>query len=154
MDEEKIAVSGEDKDLDAASYIEALNKIKSSSVDKNLYNKVVEENKKLTNALANGEYNNQPVVVEGPSYEDLEKRIVNGKSNLDIITASLQHRKKLLEETGMDEYACGTTTRRGYNPSADQLYQAELTAQQLTDLVDACDGDKDLFDTLLQKNSR
>lgn len=153
MEEEKV-VSGENKDLDAASYIEALNKIKSSTVDKNLYEKVVEENKTLTNALANGEYSSQPEVVEGPTLQDLEKRIMKGKSNLEIITASLEHRKKVLEETGMDEYACGTTSRKGYNPSADQLYQAELIANQLTDMVDSCDGDKDLFDTLLQKNSR
>lgn len=153
-DENKKTESGANEEMDATSYIEALNKLKSSTVDKSLYEESLKENRQLMNALANGGSLQPSNEVKGPTKKELEDQILHGKSNLEIVKASLAHRKMVLEETGMDEYACGTTNIKSYNPTAEQVAAAEDTAAKLTELVEACEDNKDVFDTLLQKNSR
>lgn len=153
-EEEKKVESGNNESMDATTYIEALNKIKSSTVDKSLYEESLKENRQLMNALANGSTLQPAEAVQGPTKADLEKAILHGSTNLEIVQASLAHRQKVLEETGMDEYAYGTSNIKTYNPTQEQIANAEATAAGLAELVEAAEGDPDVFDTLLQKNSR
>lgn len=152
MTEEKVETSQEVVN-DNADYIEAIKNLKASSVDKAVYDKKVEENKKLLQALVQGDVI-KPEIVTGPSKKELEDIMLHSNSNLDIAKASLKHRELVLEETGRDEYACGTTSARAYNPSAEQLMQAEQTAKILTELVEQADGDRDYFNTLLKKANK
>lgn len=156
MKDEQINVSAETSTaMDANSYVEALNQLKASTVDKSLLDAAREENKRLLNALAT-QRPVEPTQVEdnGPTKEELAKIIITpGKSNLEVITASLKHREMVLAETGKDEYAMGTSAGGKYNPTQMQLAQAEATAEALSDLVNEANGDADIFDTLLMRNS-
>lgn len=141
--------------MDANSYVEALNQLKASTVDKSLLDAAREENKRLLNALATQRPVEPVQVVDnGPSKEQLAEIIVApGKSNLEVITASLKHREMVLAETGRDEYAMGANKGGKYNPTQSQLAQAEATAEALSELVNEANGDADVFDTLLMRNS-
>lgn len=92
------------------------------------------------------------VVEDGPSKADLEKILLDPEStNLQIITASLKHREIVLRETGKDEYAASVAKGQRYEVHPNQLLEAEQTAQALQDLVDQCNGDEDVFNTLIKK---
>lgn len=155
-DEELKNVSSQDvAGMDANSYIEALNQLKASTVDKTLLEQAQEENKRLLNALANQRpIETTQVVDDGPTKEQLEKVITGEQSNLAIITASLKHREMMLEETGRDEYAIGASKGGLYNPTSEALAKAQATAEALENLVNEAQGDADYFDTLLQRSCR
>ena len=131
-------------------YLDTINELKASTVSKTLYDKLKGENKKLLNALANGEQVDIPKE-EKESIEDLRKKLFKkdgNLSNLEYTETALKLRKALIEKGERDPflpYGEKTTV------SSDMIDKANRVAEGLQYCVDQADGDSMMFTSYLQK---
>lgn len=127
-------------------YIDAIREMQKNSVSREKYNKLEAENKQLLDTLVNGGTIEQVVVEPKASIEDLRKKIADSDktkiSNLEYMTAMLELRDRVLEETNDDIFA--------QNNSYEERTKAERVAEIYQHCVDVADGDADAFDREFQ----
>lgn len=148
---EETRVSGEDVIDENVDYIEAINKIKETHVPKEQYSKLREENKRLIDALVNGEQ--IEVQTETPvNVDELRKTLFNGDrelNNLEYVDTALKLRKALIEKGERDPFLPSGTH---VNITADMIEKAQNVADVLQECVDFADGDSGIFTAQLQRN--
>ena len=127
-------------------YIEQIQNLKANTVNKEEYEKLVQENKKLIGALVDGK--NLPAEVDDvKSVEDYKKVLANPDSNnLEYCTALLGVRNCVLEEKGIDIFLQP-------NASVADREAAEAVAKTIQEAIDYCDGDSQLFTQELQRRT-
>lgn len=150
IDEEKVVSSGDVAD-NSTDYIETIKNLKETTVSKEQFLKLKEENKKLLNAWASGEPNpNKTEVVENKiSIEELKKRL--GKSdltNLDYVETALALRERILDEEGIDTFLPNAST---YVANDYDRAAADKVARELQEIVDIADGNPDIFNNEFQR---
>ena len=127
-------------------YIEQIKNLKENTVNKEEYEKLVQENKKLIGALVDGK--NLPAeVADVKTADDYKKVLANPDSNnLEYCTALLGLRNQVLEEKNIDIFLQP-------NASAADKEAAEAVAAKIQEAIDYCGGDSQLFTQELQRRT-
>lgn len=147
----------EEKDLttnptqeDNVDYIQAINDLKNSTVPKEQYTKLKEENSKLLKSIISGDTSG----IETKEKTDataLRKdlfNVDNPLSNLDYITKVLELRDTIIEEGGNDPFLpYGSKIA----PDNNDIECANRVAEVLKDCVDYAQGDSLVFTNELQR---
>lgn len=148
MEEENKTV--ETEKITADDYLANLQALKDSTVSKDEYNRLIEENKKLANALANGlPYEQDDKEEANVDVDALRKSFLsNHKSNLELIKDALELRKAVMDEGGVDP---ALPTNPEYVWNQDDADKSDRIFSILQDCVDYAEGDPDVFNLALAK---
>lgn len=125
-------------------YLAAIKELKKNSVNKEDYDALLLENKKLLDAVVNG----QQVEISGEakeeSIEELRKKVFNNddQSNLEYVTNALKLRKRLIEEGYEDPFV--PQGEKIVASDADYARAAKV-ATVLQEMVDTANGDPNIF---------
>lgn len=132
-------------------YLEAIQSLKQNSVDRSEYEKLKAENKKLINAVVNGQSANEP---EQPKMRDtdvIRDELFNKEhNNLDYVKLALELRSALISEGKPDPFLpMGSQIA----PTADDEAKAEKVAQIYQECIDYAEGDSKLFTQELMRRT-
>ena len=131
------------------TYIDTIEQLKSTTVPKEDYNKLVEENKKLISTLARNEKRDEAVKPAGPTLKELNAELCADieLSNLDYAKLSLAQRNAAIAAGKNDPYL-----PYGHNikPTPDDIRKADLVAKTLKDCIDEANGSSNAFTARLQ----
>ena len=132
-------------------YITAIKELKQNSVDRSEYDKLKAENKKLIQAVVNGQS------IEGeskPEYRDVNEirdELFNHEhNNLDYVTLALELRNTLIAKGETDPFL---PVGSQISPTADDAEKAEKVAQVFQECIDYANGDSALFTQELQRRT-
>ena len=150
LDEQEQSVTGAVEDS-TPDYLEAIQSLKQNSVDRSEYEKLKAENKKLINAVVNG----QSVDVESqPKHRDADtirdELFNNEHNNLDYIKLALELRSTLIAEGKPDPFL---PMGAQISPTAEDVEKAEKVAAVYQECIDYADGDSKLFTQELQRRT-
>ena len=152
MENEEIQTSVTGKVEDSTpDYLAAIKELKQNSVDRSEYDKLKAENKKLIDAVVNG----QPGDVESkPQYrnpDEIREELFNNEhNNLDYVKLALELRSSLIAEGKPDPFLpMGSQIA----PTADDVEKAEKVAQVYQECIDYADGDSKLFTQELMRRT-
>lgn len=128
----------------ASDYIEAIQNLKRNTVQKDEYEKLQAENKKLLEALIDGGQITQQEGEDTPvDIEEFRKVIQDENStNLDYCKAMLAWREELMKEGKQDPFL--PFGKNVQITEADKK-AAEKVAQVFQECVDYADGDSEIF---------
>lgn len=139
----------------ADDYINAIQQLKSTTVDKSLYEQKVEENKKLISALMDGANNSSLIQNNNKeksiSSHDLRQKFYDDDvemNNLEFISTALQLREALMAEGKPDPFL--PSGHKVVATSEDESAAARV-AEALQCCVDIAEGDNDVFTQELQR---
>lgn len=149
--EELLQNESEQKNVaDNVDYIEAIREIKENTVNKGDYLKLKEENKKLINALANGERIEQAQEIK-VDIEELRNNLFNKElNNLDYITNALALREELMKQGEKDPFL---PYGKNIMPTNEDIETAQRVADVLQECVDIAEGDSASFTIALQNRT-
>ena len=149
MTEENLTnVSGEEVDTNA-DYIAAINELRQNSVDRSKYDQLRAENKKLLEAIVQGQAIELPQTQERPSVEELRANYLKeDQSNLEFITNTLKLREALIAEGNPDPFL---PIGEQIMPSDQDIATANKVAEVLQECVDYAEGDSAVFTNELQR---
>lgn len=140
----------EDANID---YIEAINKLKRNSVDKDKYDALRAENKKLIDSIVNG----QSVEVEAQpinkrSAKDIRNELFNTAelSNLEYVEKALELRDAVLNEKGVDIFV---GAGHKLNPSQEDYETANRVAETFKECLEYAQGDSEVFTNELMRKT-
>ena len=146
-DEKVVETSTED-------YIEAINKLKSNTVDKAEYEKVREDNRKLLDSIVNGSsLEKEPEAPKLREPQEIRKELFSGDqsiSNLDFAKKSLELREALIKRGEVDPFL---PHGRQIIPTDEDVASAERVASVLAECVEYADGDNSIFTNELQRRT-
>ena len=131
------------------NYIEALAKMRENSVPKEQYQKLVDENKQLVEAMINGE----TIKNSAPEPEvDIDKLrselLTKDMTNMEYTKKSLELRNELLKRGEHDPFA---PYRHNAEPEESDLVAASKAANALQHCLDVANGYPDVFNNELQR---
>lgn len=134
----------------SSMYLEQIKNLKANTVSKTDYDKLMNENRNLLKTIVEG----NPVSTEtqdqpSRSIKELAHDLCHGDlSNLDYIKTSLEHRKKMIEEKGIDPYLGVSHTSA---PTDEQIASANQVASFLEGLLESADGNTIVFNNEYQR---
>lgn len=151
MTEEEQNETGEQVAMET-DYLAAINQLKQNSVPRQQYDQLMAENKKLLDAVVNGQTAEQqapaPVAPDIQALRD--KTFAEGQTNLEMVTNALALRKALMESGEPDPFLpCGDKTI----PTAEDVAAAEKVATVFQECVDYAQGDSQLFTNELMRRT-
>lgn len=137
-----------------AATVEALKRLKETTVSKEQYNKLDEQYKQALDAIINGNgVSSDTVVVENKeTVEELRKDLFGGKrlSNLDYWKKALALREELMARGETDPFLpVGTKIV----PEQSDIDAANRVAQIVQECIDYADGDSAAFTNELQRRT-
>ncbi len=140
------------EEVNASAYIDALNKMKENMVDKTKYDKLVEDNKKLVEALANGNHFEEEEQESMEPSSEIAKRIFKNskryRNDLEFFTDALAYRDALIEEGQVDPFL---PFNHDYSPDESDVQKAQDIADALKECVEYAQGDPKLFTSELMR---
>ena len=145
MEEKELQnVSGEQVEDMTPDYLAAINELKQNSVDKAKYDALRLENKKLLDAVVNGQSVDQEAPKKEVSIQELRNRVFNqeDQTNLEYVTNVLALRKALIENGQPDPFVPSGSQ---YNPTQADYEKANRVAAILQEMVDDSEGDPNVF---------
>lgn len=150
QEEEKTVVTGSVEDS-TPDYLEAIQSLKQNSVDRSEYDKLKAENKRLINAVVNG----QPGDVETNNTmrdpQAIREELFNHEhSNLEYVKLALELRSSLIAKGEQDPFL---PIGAQIAPTAEDEAKAEKAAQIYQECVDYADGDSKLFTQELMRRT-
>lgn len=133
---------------DNSNYIEAINNLKATTVSKDKYDKLKEENAKLLNSLVKGETIAAAPETPKKTVNDIRTELFTKEhTDLEYVDLALQLRDATLEETGKDIFVSNSTTQ----PAKEEDYaSAQKAADVFKQCIDSSNGDNALFLAHLQ----
>lgn len=151
QENEKISEELDENKINAEDYIGALNELKQNSISLDKFNELQEENKKLLNALANGDYEEKETNIEDTITEEelIRELSTQEMTNLDFAKKTLLLREKIKDRTGED---CFVGKGHNYTSDENEKEKAENVAMILQTCIDNCDNDSNVFNALFSKN--
>ena len=157
MEEEKeISVTGTVED-NTQDYLAAIKELKQNSVDRSEYDKLRAENKRLIDAVVNGQPGQEEQAVVKHSKEqidDLRNELFNSPkelNNLEYITKAMELREALMENGEPDPFL---PVGKQISPTRDDLEGAEKVAQVYKECIDYAEGDSEVFTNELMRRTR
>lgn len=155
-EEKEISVTGTVED-NTQDYLAAIKELKQNSVDRSEYDKLRAENKRLIDAVVNGQPGQEEQVVVKHSKEqidDLRNELFNSPkelSNLEYITKAMELREALIENGEPDPFL---PVGKQISPTRDDLEGAEKVAQVYKECIDYAEGDSEVFTNELMRRTR
>ena len=156
MIEEETSVTGTVED-NTQDYLAAIKELKEKSVDRSEYDKLRAENKKLIDAVVNGQPGQEEQVVVKHSKEqidELRNDLFNSPrelNNLEYITKAMELREALMENGEPDPFL---PVGKQISPTRDDLEGAEKVAQVYRECIDYAEGDSEVFTNELMRRTR
>ncbi|MBO7692604.1 MAG: hypothetical protein J6T10_08235 [Methanobrevibacter sp.] len=152
MTEEEKVVTGNEVDDMTPDYLDAIKNLKQNSVDRQKYDELRAENKKLLNAIVNGQEVEQTKVPERRDTNEIREELFNHEhSNLDYIKLSLELRENLIAEGKPDPFL---PVGRQISPTREDEELAQKAAQVYQECIDFADGDSELFTNELMRRTK
>ena len=156
MIEEETSVTGTVED-NTQDYLAAIKELKEKSVDRSEYDKLRAENKKLIDAVVNGQPGQEEPAVSKHSKEqidELRNDLFNSPrelNNLEYITKAMELREALMENGEPDPFL---PVGKQISPTRDALEGAEKVAQVYRECIDYAEGDSEVFTNELMRRTR
>ena len=156
MTEEENSVTGTVED-NTQDYLAAIKELKEKSVDRSEYDKLRAENKKLIDAVVNGQPGQEePAAVKHSKeqIDELRNDLFNSPkelSNLEYITKAMELREALMENGEPDPFL---PVGKQISPTRDDLEGAEKVAQVYRECIDYAEGDSEVFTNELMRRTR
>lgn len=129
-------------------YIDTINQLKANSVSRSDYDKIRDENKKLLEAIVQGNSVETSSTEEAakPSIQDLRNKAygkgAENLTDLEYVSTVLDLRDALLEEEGIDHMI---PAGKKYSPDLNDQHCAQKAYEALRHCVDVADGDNEVF---------
>ena len=155
-EEKEISVTGTVED-NTQDYLAAIKELKEKSVDRSEYDKLRAENKKLIDAVVNGQPGQEEPVFTKHSKEqidDLRNDLFNSPrelNNLEYITKAMELREALMENGEPDPFL---PVGKQISPTRDDLEGAEKVAQVYKECIEYAEGDSEVFTNELMRRTR
>ena len=155
-EEKEISVTGTVED-NTQDYLAAIKELKQNSVDRSEYDKLRAENKKLIDAVVNGQSGQEEPVFTKHSKEqidELRNELFNSPrdlNNLEYITKAMELREALMENGKPDPFL---PVGKQISPTRDDLEGAEKVAQVYKECIDYAEGDSEVFTNELMRRTR
>ena len=151
MLEDEQVVTGNNVEDANTDYIEAIKTLKQNSVDRSEYDKLKAENKRLINAVVNGQELEEENKVEYRDVNDIRDELFNHEhSNLDYVKLALELRNTLIAKGETDPFL---PVGSQITPTADDAEKADKVAQVYQECIDYANGDAALFTQELQRRT-
>lgn len=142
MNDQDNNVTNQEVEINTASdYIDALKEMKANTVSKEDYNRLKEENKKLLNAVVNGEQ----IEIEQQKPADIKEiktRLLKAESTLEGVTAALELRDAIMAAGGTDPFL--PAGKKVLTTDYD-IETANKVAEGFRHCVDYAEGDPHIF---------
>lgn len=156
LEEEKVSVTGTVED-NTQDYLAAIKELKENSVNRSEYDKLRAENKRLIDAVVNGQPGQEEQVVVKHSKEqidDLRNDLFNSPrelNNLEFITKTMELREALMENGEPDPFL---PVGKQISPTRDDIEGAEKVAQVYKECIEYAEGDSEVFTNELMRRTR
>ena len=156
MQEQETSVTGTVED-NTQDYLAAIKELKEKSVDRSEYDKLRAENKKLIDAVVNGQPGQEePTVVKHSKeqIDELRNDLFNSPrelNNLEYITKAMELREALMENGEPDPFL---PVGKQISPTRDDLEGAEKVAHVYRECIDYAEGDSEVFTNELMRRTR
>ena len=148
QEEKELNVTGEKVEDMTPDYLAAINELKQNSVNREDYNKLKAENKKLLDSIVNG----TPVEVQSPQRKSIEELraayLKEDQTNIDYISNTLKLREALIAEGKPDPFS---PIVEQILPTDEDIAAANKVASVLQECVDYAEGDSAVFTNELQR---
>lgn len=132
-------------------YIKTIKDLKSNTVSKEVYLKQVEDNKKLLNALANGETIEAGKENKHRPTQEIRDDLFNKENNnLEFWEKALELRAAVLEDEGKDIFL---PVGHEYQADENDINTANKVADVVQQCIDYADGDSMVFTNELQRRT-
>lgn len=153
MTEEKlISETGEQVEDMTPDYLSAIKDLKKNSVNREEYDKLKAENKRLLDTIVNGQ---DVEVEEEPKYRDVgeirEELFNHEHNNLDYVKLALELRNALIAKGETDPFL---PVGKQISPTREDIEKAEMVAQVYQECIDYAEGDSSLFTQELMRRTR
>lgn len=156
LEEKEVSVTGTVED-NTQDYIAAIKELKQNSVDRSEYDRLRAENKKLIDAVVNGQPGQEEQVLVKHSKEqidDLRNDLFNSPrelNNLEFITKAMELREALMENGEPDPFL---PVGKQISPTRDDIEGAEKVAQVYKECIEYAEGDSEVFTNELMRRTR
>ena len=148
-----------EQEMSAEDYVEAIDKLKKTTVSKEDFLKLKEENKKLLNAVLNDQHVDSEPKTE--TVEELQKDLralkkelavaqEMGMSNLEFCSKALKYREKAMALGLQDPFVPNSPT----GPDDNDYKSAQKVAERLQQCVDEANGNPAVFRNLFEQSVR
>ncbi|MBR4967855.1 MAG: hypothetical protein IKY19_06470 [Bacteroidaceae bacterium] len=145
-------MGAEQQPFGAQDYLDNLSALKENMVSKEEYQKILDDNRKMANALANGINYSGEEQKEPVDIDELRDKLFSPehqrKTNLQYFTEVLQLRDALIEAGQPDPFL---PFNREYIPTQQDMADAERIANNLKECVETAAGDPAVFNVELQR---
>lgn len=150
-EEKKINEQGSESEM-AGDYLDAIKNLKETTVDRSKYDALKAENKKLLDAVVNGQEINVQQESNRRDAQTIREELFNQEhSNLEYITLALELRNTLIAEGKPDPFL---PYGRQISPTREDEEIAEKVAQVYQECVDFAEGDSELFTNELMRRTK
>ena len=156
LEEKEVSVTGTVED-NTQDYLAAIKELKEKSVDRSEYEKLRAENKKLIDAVVNGQPGQEEQVVVKHTKEqidDLRNDLFNSPrelTNLEFITKTMELREARMENGESDPLL---PVGKQISPTRDDIEGAEKVAQVYKECIEYAEGDSEVFTNELMRRTR
>ena len=156
LEEKETNVTGNVED-NTQDYLAAIKELKENSVDRSEYEKLRAENKKLIDAVVNGQPGQEEQVVVKHSKEqidELRNDLFNSPrelNNLEFITKTMELREALMENGEPDPFL---PVGKQISPTRDDIEGAEKVAKVYEECIAYAEGDSEVFTNELMRRTR
>ena len=156
LEEKETNVTGNVED-NTQDYLAAIKELKEKSVDRSEYDKLRAENKRLIDAVVNGQPGQEEQVAVKHSKEqidELRNDLFNSPrelNNLEFITKTMELREALMENGEPDPFL---PVGKQISPTRDDIEGAEKVAQVYKECIDYAEGDSEVFTNELMRRTR
>lgn len=150
MNEELTNASGAEMSEAETDYVAAIQELQNNSVSKSQYEKLRNENKKLLDALVNGQQIDLPKE-EPADINELRKKLFNKDAdlnNLEYVETALKLRDALIKQGERDPFL---PVGDRVTETAEMYDTAQRVAEGLQECVDFAEGDSGIFTAQLQR---
>ena len=148
QEEKELNVTGEKVEDMTPDYLAAINELKQNSVNREDYNKLKAENKKLLDSIVNG----TSVEVQSPQKKSVDELraayLKEDQTNLEYISNALKLREALMAEGKPDPFL---PIGEQILPTDEDVAAANKVASVLQECVDYAEGDSAVFTNELQR---
>ena len=156
LEEKETNVTGNVED-NTQDYLAAIKELKEKSVDRSEYDKLRAENKRLIDAVVNGQPGQEEQVAVKHSKEqidELRNDLFNSPrelNNLEFITKTMELREALMENGEPDPFL---PVGKQISPTRDDIEGAEKVAQVYKECIEYAEGDSEVFTNELMRRTR
>ena len=156
VEEEKNVTGNQVEDM-TPDYLAAIKELKQNSVDRSEYDKLKAENKKLIDAVVNGQVAQeeaQQVIHTKEEIAALRKELFDSDkdlSNLEYVSKAVELRDALIENGEPDPFI---PVGKQISPTRDDIEIAEKVAQVYKECIEFANGDSEVFTNELMRRTR